>query len=610
MRPPHYLAKNAKVESPTHLIFFDCETKPVDISPGVTEARFWFAWACYTRRQKNGWTKPVYEIFYDTKELWDWIAKHLYARTRLLIFAHNMGFDSSVSHAFDALYQKGYKIKNPILDDPPTWIPFYQSCTQCADLDKRCKSHGSLVLVDTLNWFRVPLSVLGDSVGLPKLEMPDYDADHDLWIEYAKRDVDVIRLAMTRYLDFLRSQNLGNFAKTLPGQAFAAFRHRFKKHDIFIDDNEKALGLARRGYVGGRTEAFYLGDVSNVYCYDINSMYPAVMQKARYPTKLVGYYTRVDAQTVNDMTKEYSVMVSCTVSPRAPYIYHKLDGRLVFPLGTFDTVLSTPEFIEAYARNEIKNVIAVARYENARLFTEYINFFWELRLKAKAQGDEATSYMAKLFLNSFYGKWGQSGRVFEDRETVEDMTPLYQTVYDHDTKKQRTIRRVNGLVQELIKEPESRDSHPAIAAHVTAQARLMLWDYIKLAGRENVYYTDTDSLFVNERGHRNLSELVGDNLGQIKLEWRAEHLQIRNLKDYSVDGRDKIKGVRKNAVQLEVDLYEQDSFEGLRGKIQRGDLNSQRISRITKRYYRTYHKGHLQADGSIKPFVLERVENA
>ena len=59
-----------------------------------------------------------------------------------------------------------------------------------------------------------------------------------------------------------------------------------------------------------------------------------------------------------------------------------------------------------------------------------------------------------------------------------------------------------------------------LAAYITAGARSMLCRAIVIAGPENVYYCDTDSLFVNAEGFRRLQAaglLHEDMLGLFKL---------------------------------------------------------------------------------------------
>jgi len=180
------------------------------------------------------------------------------------------------------------------------------------------------------------------------------------------------------------------------------------------------------------------------------------------------------------------------------------------------------------------------------------------------------------------------------------------------------------VIQEESTEAEGRNSHPAIAAHVTAFGRILLWRLINQAGRENVFYSDTDSLFVNKVGLDRLSnQLDKDNLGALKIEWESDDVMIRDNKDYQIDGVGKTKGVRKNAMQLwwigpaeretfipisdlNFNRYRQVRFQSMKGKFQVGKLDQNIIGMMIKEYARRYKKGIVDEDGHVRPFKLER----
>ncbi len=268
MRRAHFLTANSQGQLPVRLVFFDTETKPVPTNdPETTDQRLWFGYGAYVRRMEDyQWSSPKWIRFEEPEEFWSWILELSAEKTALYVFAHNLGFDVSVTKGFDFLVENGWEGQRPILDDPPSVIKYK-------------KDGRTIVLLDTLNFFRVPLFVLGQSVGIEKLEMPAYTDPILQWETYGHRDVEVILYAMLQWLDFVRTEDLGNFSKTLPGQSLTAFRHRFMTHKIFIDDNEDALELARKAYHGGRTECFKIGKFyQSVHCVDINSQYATAMK--------------------------------------------------------------------------------------------------------------------------------------------------------------------------------------------------------------------------------------------------------------------------------------------------------------------------------------------
>lgn len=592
MRRPHYLKPNKGVELPSELVFFDTETWSDPVSDNTVQARLKFGWACYIRRRKDlHYTKPRWFRFETSEEFWDWIESIGRDKTKLYMFAHNMAFDASVTMAVRTLQLRGWIMTGAILDDPPTVLKYRK--------DKR-----SLVLMDTLNIFRMSLAEIGRYIGLSKLEFPTETDSPKVWDQYCKRDVLVLFEAMKAYWLLLQEWQLGNFQYTLPAQAMAAFRHRFMTHPIYIDDSGLSHTLARQAYAGGRVECFQVGKIDQeVFCVDINSQYPAVMTLKSFPTKLQGLVHRTNRAELVEFMLEYQVIADVDIETTKPIYPLKHEDTLLFPIGRFRTQLASPELEYALSRDEVRRVYRVALYYHAPIFREYVDFFYSRRLKAREAGDPTLAWICKLFLNSLYGKFGQTGRVYEETElTLEDEVKVW-VEWDAQSRTLHRYRQLGGLVQEQQREGESRDSHPAIAAHVTSAARLQLWALIQRAGLKNVFYCDTDSLFVNAKGLEKLQMfLIPDEIGALKVEWGSTAVEIRGPKDYSVDEKDKIKGIRKDAEVIGPNTYRQDVFRGWRGMIRDGDVDRQLIKKTEKTLRREYRKGTVRRSGRVRPF--------
>lgn len=592
MRRPHYLKANKGIELPSELIFFDTETWSDPISEDTVQARLKFGWACYIRRRAGThYTPPRWFRFETSEQLWDWVEEVGRDKTKLYMFAHNLAFDASVTVAVRTLQLRGWTMTGAILDDPPTVLKYR-------------KDARSIVLMDTLNIFRMSLRELGKYIGILKYEFPTDDDPPKVWDQYCKRDVLVLFEAMRAYWALLLGWELGNFQYTLPAQAMAAYRHRFMDYPIYIDDSGMSHELSRDAYAGGRVECFQLGKIKQeVYCVDINSQYPAVMATDKLPTKLQGLVHRTNTVELNEFLKDYLVVADVEIETDEPVYPLKWDGKLLFPVGRFRTQLATPELRHALDAGRVGKVYRLALYHADPIFHSYVDFFYHERLKARDAKADTLSWLCKLFLNSLYGKFGQTGRVFEEIElTMEDEVKVW-VEWDATTRTLHKYRQLGGLVQEQRRDGESRDSFPAIAAHVTSAARLQLWELMAQAEPDNVFYCDTDSLFVNAAGLSRLQmHLVDDELGALKLEWQSTAVEIRGPKDYSVDGNEKIKGIRKDAERVGPNTFRQDVFRGWRGMIRAGDVDRQLITKTEKTLRREYQKGLVQASGRVRPF--------
>ena len=593
---PHYLKVNNSSEYPRHCIWFDTETYPVQIAPNTIKHVLKFGWACYRRRSRgHKWGKPQWYRFTTLEQFWLWVTENINKKECLTMFAHNGSFDLPVLDAFNYLQDDGWKLKSAVIDSPPI-------------IFKMHKEGRSIKFIDTLNIWRMSLAAIGKSINLPKKDMPEGWDDEKLGDEYCMRDVEIIMQAVIEWFDFLREHDLGGFAPTLASQAVRAYRHRFMKHKILIDDNEDALTMAREAYHGGRTECFFIGETTTpLYQLDVNSMYPDIMSRCLMPTKLIGVFKRVKHLELHKLLKTHAVVAEVIIKTNEPVYSQYTNGKLIFPIGTFSATLSTPEILYALDNGHVVSIDKVAIYEHEIIFKDYVEYLYKIRQEYKAAGNDSSSNMAKIMMNSLYGKFGQRGRVYETTEQNDSKAISTWTEIDADTKQVIQYRQFAGMVQQLIEEPESRDSHPAIAAHVTAYARIQMWEIYKQAGLENCYYSDTDCVVVNAIGYERLTDLIDPNLlGMLKLEQTISHASIRGPKDYKFDGTERIKGVSKRAKWLGTNRVEQDQWAGLRGLMQKGDLTAPTTKTIIKNLKRVYTKGNVQDDGRVEPF--ERAE--
>lgn len=594
MRHPHLLRGNKGSRLPVLLMAVDTETDSIPIAEDAVEARLRFGWLAVTRRHRGmRWTPPQWSRFETPDELWDVVERAVKMEWRGYLCAHNAGFDFRVVDGFTQMQRRGWELKGAVIDDPPTILRYHQ------------RGRG-LIVLDTLNYYRTRLADIGKMFGLAKLDHDLVWGDRERDDAYCRRDVEIVLAAMQGIIRRTAELDLGNFASTFPGLAFGAFRHRHMDTPILIDDNPDALKLARRAYYGGRTEAFRLGSVKPpITVYDVVSMYPSVMRDEPMPTVLRGVYRSMTVTELAVATTDAAAMADVTLDTDTadyPLLYH---DRLVFPVGRFRTVLARPELTHALKRGRIVSLHRCALYEQSVIFRSYIAEWWARRQEAIKAGDLAESDFCKRMMISLYGKFGQSGSVFETLGEASNDDVRTWTEIDMETGEVKRMRSLAGLLQVKSGERESRDSHPAIAATVTSAARIRLLSMMQAFGRERVVYTDTDSLFViGCNAPAAARRLIGQNLGDLKLERELSSLVLHGLKDYTADGVRKTKGVRATAVEISPDTFKQDMFVGLKGALQDGDMTRQIIRSSVKHLQRHYDKGIVSPSGHITPYRL------
>jgi DNA polymerase type B, organellar and viral len=594
MRRPHVLAHNKGNEYPRDVIVVDTETREEELPDGKRAHRLVFGWAFYTRRVRgHAWEAGSWHRFETRAEFWSWALRKVRSRGRLTIYCHNAEFDAQVLDCFGELARRSWRCMQACLEGPPTMISWRRGTR-------------TVRWLDTLNIWRVPLKVIGEKIGLPKLVMPKGWGDRERADTYCRRDVEIVWRALTSWWNFLRAHDLGTAAPTLASQGMNAFRHRFMRHEIFIDANEAALALSRDAYVGGRCECFRLGVIEEECAtVDINSQYPAVMARLHAPRRLLTVRTTATLDDLARYAASYAVVADVELRTDEPAYPHIIDGRLCFPVGRFRQALATPELVYALKRGAIERVHRVAIYERAPLFREFMRWGWRLRAAAQASGDALLDWQAKYLQNGFYGKWGQRGRQWRVIAESPRWLVADQSSFDTESGRWRYVRQIGHAVQELQDDGESSNSFPAIAAHVTSAGRMMLWRLILAAGRSHVWYTDTDSLKGDTTMLRRLSPKIdATRLGALKLERRSPWIWLRGPKDYTEPDVERIKGVRKDALSGDGTAYLQLQWAGWAGSIRRGSLDTPTTEERVKVLSRTYTKGHVGESGIVTPHRL------
>jgi hypothetical protein len=357
-----------------------------------------------------------------------------------------------------------------------------------------------------------------------KGEYDDYEKHEDKakLLEYLKGDC----LTLHEVIGALTNELPVAPRVTLAGTAMAAWRGMNPKDWRWLRTHNltrAAREFLRQGYYGGRVEVFEQYGEGLCY-YDVNSMYPAVMLE---PVPW-GFWNWVDNARSrmafdNALPGIYCADVEIPVGMAIPPLPVRRGNKLYFPVGRVTGCWPLPEL--QYSASCGCNIRKIRRglvfKESRRIFTDYVQRFWRM----KNEGEGAKRTVAKLLLNSLYGKFGMRNEfqaIIGPREANARMKggePI--EVFD----------RALGLY--IAKDYASRAFiRPEIAAYVTARARIKLHKMMAEleAYGDRVFYCDTDSVITDS-----LMDTEGSELG----EWVREKIIRRAAfiapKSYALD---------------------------------------------------------------------------
>ena len=321
-------------------------------------------------------------------------------------------------------------------------------------------------------------------------------------------------------------------------------------------------------YNGGRCEVFYEGEFEHVDHYDVNSMYPHAMINTPFPQmssqREEGYPTpelltkMLFKEKCAICNREGLATINVT-SPKniyIPYLISGGNGALMFPRmknfwGTWTFVDIRKAIQLGYIVNEVERLVSYPRTKEP-LFDKWVDDLYKIK-----QNNPNLNPVAKLLLNSLYGKFGQRANIKEGWQMLDIGEPYNPE--EHKTLEGLRFKYIPKLsTQERGFEPQA---YPLIAAYVTSVARRTLYEGFEAVGLHNVLYCDTDSMFVKEGYDKTKIDIHPSKLGAWSLEHENIIFQAKGKKFYRFKPtrRDQwdytIRSIKKNTPLYLKDKY-------------------------------------------------------
>jgi hypothetical protein len=604
MGEAHYLKPNHKCEMPSRMICVDTEAW---MDQEVQTLRL--GNALYLRRQRGDQYAETELAFRTKEEYWSWVDSIMdrEGKVRIWMVSHNMSYDFPILDLDAYFGRKDW--------DAPSLAVF-----KAPFLFYTRKGDVSMNVISSTNLYPGSLKSIGERLGVKKLDMTEEQmrtsSDEEL-ARYCRQDTRVLAEVMKYHIRYLTENDLGGFKPTLAGQAMAAYRHRFMgDNKLLVHHYPRMEALEVESYRGGRVEMLRRGKFQDVFNVDVNSMYPFVMKGHDYPVCPRGKapFLPTKAFSLDRAMEDSFIIARCLLDLKQPCIAVHRDDKLIFPVGHVNAVITSPEI--EYIRNHpdcgsIERPVEVMAYEQGSIFDDYVDFFYAWK---RDSPDAQSKHIAKIMLNALYGKFGQRLHAPQEELTdegdvqalLEDMKALGTSVISNSDG--RKFVRIGEKIMVFSREKGAMatNSMPRIASAVTAYARVVLQDLMDTIGSREVYYMDTDGLYITRKGFERVEEagLLDENqLGKLKCTGPCE-FEPRTGKDYDVDGVRKTKGIRKDAEQLGPNTFRQKRFETGNSRYRSGIQGGVRVLNIEKTCTGNYSKGTVLANGLVEPLRL------
>lgn len=453
----------------------DCETDPFKMGRIPTP----FAWGFYDGSE--------YATFDNTHDFVDYIRDY-----DGVIYAHNGG-------KFDWHFLKDYL-------EPDTNIMLINGRISKVKI-------GAAELRDSWNILPVPLGAYQKD-----------DIDYAI-MEKGERDKPKNKKLIADYLrgDCVYLWNLVNAFRDRHGPVLTQAGAAMKSYKRIIGDDipqstREYYDQFKPFYYGGRVQCFERGVKKELFdVYDINSAYPAAMLKP-HPASLTFFSAAPTVENLQEFVNKHPtscVKLDCISGGHLPWredigkkIHYPNDGQSrTYQVTGHELIVS----LEFNLLRDIKNIRAFY-WSDCRDFSEFILPLYEERQEAKRVGNKEADILAKLEMNSLYGKFGSDPRRYKAYKLFSpDCLGMLLAGQMVGEKRDFELSGDFGnllLGEAPLTEVEERFYNVATALSITGAVRAFMARSILSA--ERVLYCDTDSLALV--GGHDLD--LGNELGQ------------------------------------------------------------------------------------------------
>lgn len=487
---------------------------------------------------------------YNGSTIEQWLQKVVELKCQRVDFK-NLDFDGEF--IINYLMENGYVLGTEFKSKVPKTFYVNKFNRQMYSMSITHETGHRVTIYDSQKYIIGSLAKWGKALGLPKGNTPlmvkvdkyrnvwdtdgnMYKWNHKEFIDYVQQDT---RIALKTQQ---RMSKMGINKTTIASSAMHFWQGLEKDRHNDFRLKYQHLSRAVRGGLCICNPVYQLKELDNVNVYDVTSLYPSVMYNNTYPVDQAFYYDHMILESQeNDKPTTVEQLLSGYPFKRPPHEFFKVhniyieysvkEGQLPFILTNKGYVMEFKgEMCIVDSDLEILlqtcNIKELAWFQSYHFkleptpFKRYIDEWFAIKDICSQTNDELGRGVAKLMLNSLWGKFG----------TLDDGKE-YTPIYEPNMPLQWNLKHVKKDTKSLFYMP--------IALRTLSLARRVTYEAIQKVGVENFVYCDTDSIFTFKKLP---SDLCGTGLGQWNLEKNNAKCLIYCQKRYKLgyDGNVKV----------------------------------------------------------------------
>lgn len=477
------------------------------------------------------------------------------------IYYHNLKFDGEFILAY--LQEQGFKY-DETLSDKMTYKTLITDTGIFYQLELKYwkgKNAKKIVIRDSLKILPLPVETLAKTFGLKtlkgKIAYKEFrKKGHILTqeeIEYIVTDCKIVaeclramhELGLTKMT--IASNAINSYKNLIGGSQ--KFRFKFPLLNFAHENGKEEIKTIdeyfRKSYKGGYTYVnpkFQNKDLNQRgSTYDVNSLYPGVMYNEVLP-----YGMPLHFKGKYPCNEEYPLHIShikCKFKLKkgfVPTIQLKNNSRFigrdteylsdsgVERVDLYLTSVDLEIFLKHYNVSRLEYIDGYMFKGRKGLFKKYIDYWIEIKIKAEKEGNKGMRQIAKLMLNSLYGKFATN--------TISDLKIPINVNGVNTLKSKMDIMdsKIEGFYDDItLKEDRERElCYTPMACFITSYARKVTQSAI-MENIDGFCYADTDSIHILEKA-KNI-DIDSTKLGAWKHEGDWSYAKFIRAKTYVED---------------------------------------------------------------------------
>lgn len=567
----HWIKPNEAVNVPNRWVFLDTEAHRAEAGPGVERQTWRLAVTCYDhRRSRNAPWAPAQVERHETPEsLWAYIDGRVRKHGRTIVVAHNMGYDLRISRGLTELPRLGWTMTRWQVNDRGCVIHW---------------RHGerSLWLVDSMNWLPMSLERVGGMIGGIKPPLPGENDGEGKWWQRCESDVAILRAAWMSLLDWVATDELGNWQPTAGAMAWAEWRHRHYTDRVLVHDDDRAREAERDASYTGRCEALRHGQLSGGrwYEYDLPLAYARVALDTPVPVVLAAHWRKPRLASVLADHDSTTYLVRADIDQPMPVLAERSATGIRWPVGAFTGWYWACELRLAARHGAAIRPIEAYRYVTQPALTDWAT--WIIDYVEGPEGERfplrraAAKVWARALIGRFasrYCKWEDAGAALDEGVTIDHLVDL-------ETGQSGRFLQVADKAYTGLEMADGAETAPAVMSLVMAEARCRLWEAMQVAGPDNVAYVDTDSVLVAAAGKAALDAAIA--AGQLwGMRAKSQHaaVTVHGPRQLTIGGAPRMAGLPRQAERIGADVWAGDAWSTLEGSIRTGETDQVTVTR-------------------------------